>query len=940
MKKILILALIFIAAKSYSQVAKSFHYSGSAPTRSGTYVEKHPTEDSYFIAMQRSYSGQSKTILTKLDNAGNTLWYSSPISQVGTNTFFNSLGDLVIHNDSIYISVYDFPTIATATLNIYKFDLDGVLHDSIIIPGNLGLKRFRSDMIVNGQGELVTGLKGNDNQVQFCRINPTTMTLVDMEPIVTSSFANTQAERSMFFEFDGSNTHVVFNAQDSIYYAIINSTGAITANDFILSPDGEVMDTEVAAGNLTLLVNDAFTVITPASNPIRILVVNNTFDIVSNTTYVGTYPLVYTSFAIDSDGAYFICGRKSGGVTTNAESALIKIAAGTIQYEHNIAYSNLTEIQISNANLIAAGNHRDWVNDCSSDANANVIILYKKNTIPTFEVVTTHMDLIVNNITAQISYSSNNFTDVASGTASYTIEGAGGTIYSSSLLINGENISSQLKSSCLSFENAYAAGPVTNQTDYNQLERDKWERVWKISRAEIDAHIQAHQTGDVSYVTPEVILNWPGNGDPAKGQSQKVARFQDLNNNSIYEPLQGEYPLIKGDICILSIYNDANADTAYVCFGPSDRMNIEVHEYAYGFECQQDSALQNTLFVYYEIIHKSSQTIYNSYVGNFIDHDIQNASDDFISSDPMRGIFYARNGDGSGPEQAYLILGSTSDDDGLDNASGINAGESPNGYGYEDMLIDNERLGMTNFVYYYNSVGPSGDPTTAIHFYNYMQSIWQNGAHVLYGGNGYDVGTTLTETNFMFPGDSDNALWYSTNGVDPGADWSEEIAGNANGDRRGIASSGPFLYLPYDTLFFDVAHVTGMENTFGGYTGHQAMINHVDSVRSFFALDSLPCGQDFDFYAPFDGIYPYIGITETEKISPVLYPNPTSGNLTITGLPANAQISVYNLTGQLITDVLVKTNAVNFDYTELPRGIYFVNVQSESYSGTTKFVKQ
>lgn len=939
MKKVLILALIFISAASHSQVAKSFNYTGSQPARSGTYIEKHPSEDAYFIAAQRSYAGQSNTILTKLDNIGNTLWHSSVI-QIGTNTSFNSIGDIVINNDTIYVSVYDFPTMATATLNIYKFDLTGVLHDSLIIPGNAGLKRFRADMTINGQGELVTGLKGNDNKVQFCRIDPTSMTLVDMEYLTTSPFFNSNAERSMFLEFNGINTTVIFNAQDSVHFAVINSAGAITSTDFILSPDGEVTDTEIGSGILTLLINNEFATSSPTANPIRIITLDNVLDISTNSTFIGTNAMVYSNFAIDTDGSYFVTGRTQTGGAVNVKGLILKIASGTIQYEHTLEYTHLTEIEISNTNLIAAGNHSDGVEDCSTDGSANAIIIYKKSVTPNFEVVTTHMDIHVNNITAKISYSSNNFINMASGGAGYTVDGAGTTVYSSSLLVSGKTSGGQVKSSCGNYQNPYAAGPVTNQSDYTQLERDKWERVWKINRAQIDAHIQAHQTGDVSYITPEVILNWPGNGDPAKGQSQTIARFQDLNNNSIYEPLQGEYPLIKGDFCVLSIYNDVNADTAEICISSVDRMNIEVHEYVYGFDCGQDSSLQNSLFIYYEIINKSSETLYNTYVGQFVDHDIEFSSDDFISSDPIRGIFYARNGDGSGAEQAYMILASTSDEDALDNAVGIGPMESPNGFGYGDGIADNERLGMTNFVYFNIGGASNGDPSTIAHYYNYLQSIWQNGSPVLYGGDGFASGTTLVQTNFMFPGSSDNLLWYSTSGIDPGSDWSEEIAGNASGDRRGMASSGPFTYGANDTLYFDVVHVTGMENTTAGYTGHEAMINNVDSVRSFFALDSLPCGQDFDFYAPFDGIYPYIGISETQTILPVLYPNPTYGNITVTGLPVNSKISVYNLTGQIISEVIVKSTSVNFDYTELPDGIYFVNIQSDNYSETLKFVKQ
>jgi hypothetical protein len=937
MKKGILIILVVLYHSVNAQIVKSYNYNGSSTFRSGTYGAYHPNQNFYYTAAEKAFDNHTETILTKIDAQGNTIWYAST-NHFGINSTFNSIGDILVTNDNIFVSAYLFPTLATATLNIYKYDHNGGLLDSIVISPSVGLRRAKGDMSFDAGGNIFTVIKDATDNLWYCKVNPITMDLIDMVAIGHSIAASTTSERSMFTNVSGTNSVISYNSIDSIKFITLDPSGNIIGNNYVLSTNGLATDVEYNGTNYAILINSEFSpFFLSTDNPLRIMTLNSSFALSSDIVYPVTKATVFTNLAVDVNGDIFVSGR-DGGLNIPGGS-ILKVSGGTLVYEYPLEKSNFTEVDIEGNKLVLSGQFADYTMDCSSDSHGQVMLIQPKDSPLNFQVPEVNSVLTINNIHANISYNSNNFISPSS-VAGYTVDGTGSTIYSSGLLIAGTDISSNIFAACGTWSNIFAAGPVTNNLDYTRTERDNWERVWKIERAQIDAHIQAHLIGDVSYLTPEVILNWPANGDPAKGQSGKVAQFQDLNNNTIYEPLLGEYPLIKGDFCILSIYNDVNGDTAQVCNPFSSRMNIEVYEYVYGFDCSNDSALQNTLFIHYMIIHKSTGTLYNTYVGNFIDHDIQTANDDFISSDPVRGIFYARNGDGSGPEQAYLILGSTSDNDGLDNASGINVGESPNGFGYSDMLIDNERLGMTNFVYYNIGGGPNGDPGSPGHFYNYMQSVWQNGAHVLYGGNGYDVGTTTIESNFMFPGDADNALWYSTNGIDPGADWSEEIVGNPVGDRRGIASSGPFTYLPYDTLFFDVAHVSGVANITAGYTNHEAMINHVDSVRSFFALDSLPCGQDFDFYAPFDGIYPYIGITETEKISPILFPNPTSGNLTITGLPANAQISVYNLTGQLITDVQVKSNAVNFDYTELPRGIYFVRVQSESYSGTIKFVKQ
>ena len=66
---------------------------------------------------------------------------------------------------------------------------------------------------------------------------------------------------------------------------------------------------------------------------------------------------------------------------------------------------------------------------------------------------------------------------------------------------------------------------------------------------------------------------------------------------------------------------------------------------------------------------------------------------------------------------------------------------------------------MRRFVYYNNGNNPiNGEPTTPLHFYNYMNGIWKNGQKMAYGGDGVTPasGANLDiEADYMFPGDTD-----------------------------------------------------------------------------------------------------------------------------------------------------------------------------------------
>ncbi len=80
------------------------------------------------------------------------------------------------------------------------------------------------------------------------------------------------------------------------------------------------------------------------------------------------------------------------------------------------------------------------------------------------------------------------------------------------------------------------------------------------------------------------------------------------------------------------------------------------------------------------------------------------------------------------------------------------------GIGYGDGIADNERFGMRRFVYYNNSGDPiNGEPTTPVHYYNYMNGIWKNGQKMTYGGNG--ITGSETACDYMFPGDTDPNQW-------------------------------------------------------------------------------------------------------------------------------------------------------------------------------------
>jgi len=278
------------------------------------------------------------------------------------------------------------------------------------------------------------------------------------------------------------------------------------------------------------------------------------------------------------------------------------------------------------------------------------------------------------------------------------------------------------------------------------------------------------------------------------------------------------------------------------------------------------------------------------------------------------------------PAQAVVFLaGPYADADGLDNASNT----TPNGYDYGDGIVDNERLGMSNFIYYNNNQNSTnGNPSGADDYYQYMTSTWRNGTPVTYGGNGT---TGLTPANYMFPGTSDPAGFGTGTVQTP---WDETTSANVPGDRRGLGSVGPFTFQPGAVQQVDFAYVYGRATSGGNLASVTVMQNRIDSVRQKFSAGITPCGCATN---P-NGIS---SLTNENTFN--FYPNPASTELNInyTGGSKTYSIKVYDALGQLVKfvpSVSVNRNSLNIG--DLNNGMYLINIYDGENSVTKRFVKQ
>ncbi|UKN00397.1 T9SS type A sorting domain-containing protein [Paracrocinitomix mangrovi] len=936
MKHLTQLLLLFIPFLSLSQssISKGFNYTGTSAI-SGAYIEKDLTNNEFYVSTQKQNATNTFVTITKLSENGKTLWSTKHDFPALYISALSGFFDIKIVGSYLYTGHLLSTSPSANSIKILKFDMSGNYVDELDITTANGFYRRKSEMSVTDNDKLIFAAQLNgSNTVLTYLIDPVTMTVANNVVTGASSDGATQDFRMFWTENDGDNNVIAFNRADSIRFFKLNNVGVAIDSFSIYSPNADLADFAINGNNYEMVLNTTTTPSVPADNPVIVKTISNTGSAITDFSFDPMAPYQYSDIALDQNGDYLVSCRGPWAGVNTTNSAIIKINSSGIQQEFSIEETKLCEIDITASNIFSSGIEADIVNDCQEDHEGLTFIKYEENSTPELNIASPHMKLENNNIEAVISSCGSNFQDTYNGINGYLVNGTD-AIYRSVLHICGVDQMGQIHSSSQNYYEVYAAGPVTNQTDYVQTERDKWDRVWIIDKQQIDAHILAFQTGDASYKIPEVILNWPAHGDVSKGQLANLARYKDINSNGVYEPHEGEYPLIKGDYCALSIYNDFNTDTANNCILSTDRMNVQISEYQYGFQCTGDSALQNTLFTYYEIINLSANDYDSTVIGHYNDFDVAQVFANYVGTDPSRGMTYSWYTQFDSIHQSYVILGANMMADGFDNPYGIGALESVNGIGFGDGIEDNERMGMTNSMYFNAGGGVTGDPSTVSDYFSYLYSIWKDGTHVTYGGTGHN--SSGIESDYFFPG-GDDTLFGGTSGTDPGGDWSEVGESNPAGDRRIIGSVGPISFDMQDTLFFDIAYVSGVKNS-SGLSSHEILDENVDSSRAYFIDNTTPCGQDFDFYAPFDGPYPSIGFEENVATL-LVYPNPTKGNLTVQNIKENSTLIIYNSNGSILYVNQNVSNGIVLNVNDYAKGLYILEISSDQSTERIKFIKQ
>ena len=454
--------------------------------------------------------------------------------------------------------------------------------------------------------------------------------------------------------------------------------------------------------------------------------------------------------------------------------------------------------------------------------------------------------LDINNVRTRINSGGDMWWDLPAGTGSkYYIPANSPTtsLFAGSLWIAGVDVNDQLKCAALRFRqvgNDYYTGPLTvdGKASIDDATCARWDKIFKITRAEVDEFLNDFADGTIDEEIPSIIRNWPAHpGDEDEGVAHYLAPFYDYDGNGEYDPESGDYPyydidnalchtkvatmeeaeygtmhgsiladqVLKGDQTLWWIFNDKGASHTE---SGGQAIGIEVRAQAFAFATNDE--INNMTFYSYEIINRSTYTLTGTYFSPWTDVDLGYGWDDYVGCDVARGLGYGYNGkavDGSGEPEAYgnqppaigidFFQGPYMDADGIDNpkysytyvqvldpVSGDSVlvatdsvqmvDESINGVNFGNGIIDDERFGMRRFVYHNNSDTDNGDPKTAPQYYNYLRGIWKNGAKMRYGGNAFS-GNDVVGPECDFMFPGDSDPWnWGTGGFWPNGGYNQD----------------------------------------------------------------------------------------------------------------------------------------------------------------------
>ena len=465
----------------------------------------------------------------------------------------------------------------------------------------------------------------------------------------------------------------------------------------------------------------------------------------------------------------------------------------------------------------------------------------------------------------------------------------------------------------------FSTSPPGQPLDFNEI--------WRVTRADIEAHIEDFQDNGVIDMPRPAIYGWPGRDNPyftdyydldLPSAPNGLAPYWDFNGDGRYNPDDGDYPVLEVRGCVWSQIPDEMLWFAFHDVRPHtqsgmDPMQMEIQCTVFAYECSELETLNNSLFVRAKFISRAIESIDSTYIGFFQDVELGCPDDDHIASSPDL--------------QSVMVYNYENEDE---NCNGFT------GYGVDPPVVtttfisgplddSGENLGMSSFMPVYpenTPLLPSGMqmPTTPAEYFHNLSCSWRDGSPLTFGDDGYQGTEPVCHI-------------YSGDPASPD-EWSEYNSGRPAGKRRFLSASGPFRIDP------GAVNELLMGFTFYREPGNSHLQN-IQTARDSIALLFNMFGNCVDPPQPWlscsqmaTGLFEHSSI----NLQVLVAPNPVYDRLEVSWVGTEVQqVELYNNLGILLRqDRIENVSQWSRSVGDLPPGVYLLRLETEQGSRVEK----
>jgi hypothetical protein len=454
----------------------------------------------------------------------------------------------------------------------------------------------------------------------------------------------------------------------------------------------------------------------------------------------------------------------------------------------------------------------------------------------------------------------------------------------------------------------YYPGPLDENGNTGPQCSD-WDRLFEITRTNVDSFLNNYDpVNPDSNAIPVNIAGWPATGNPLfvgvhgfelPAAPYRMAPFFDSDNDGLYNPSAGDYPLFCGDQAIWAVFNDSGLHRQSNIPG---NIKAEIHLLAYAFAAEEDDPLNRTTFYQYRIRNRAEESLMGFYAGHFIDSDVGCYKRDGMTSAPERSLFYTYNPGGVDSELCPDFIRSFKEESPVNIFQVVGTSAE-----VEDTLLH-----TVGGIYDGGSWEPqaeTADPGAASAYFYRMTGLWNDGTPIKRGGNGF-WNAEGEAIRYLFDG-----------GPIATGRWDYCSQGIQFPDSRLIYSTGPYNLEPEQTATFTLAVTSIFGVTYEGdcpdTTAVYAAAQQIKDVYDNSCAAIVAVGTDTP--------------RSPEEIDLEVFPNPAAGNLTFR-LPVTAQIDqieLLDVTGRTLATFigLGHQQSIDVKAAGLVSGLYFYRLR-------------